>query len=253
MMRRLALVAVLLLAPGLVHAQELACGPDGREIVAVDFSGNLRFTGGELENAIVTTPSSWLRRVLHIPVGAQHCLDSLELLRDEVRLRLYYRLRGLYKTTVDAAVTPQSPTDSDKVRVQFNLVEGPPVIIDTLDVSGLDSVPRGIRDRALRLLTPFRNRTYNKLLLQAAADSVVTLLQNTGYAYAAEPLRDISVDNATDRASVSLTFLPGHRAHIAQVNYSLQGNEPNEPPKIDSTTVRRLLSFNTGDLYRQQD
>ena len=252
-MRRLALVAVLLLAPGLAHAQDLACGPDGREIVDVDFSGNLRFRGGELENAIVTTPSSWLRRVLHIPVGARHCLDSLELMRDEVRLRLFYRLRGLYKTTVDAAVTPRSPTDSSAVGVLFRIVEGPPVIIDTLDIGGLDSVPPGIRDRALRLLTPFRNRIYNKLLLQAATDSVVTLLQNTGYAYAAEPLRDISVDNATDRASVQLTFLPGHRAHIARVEYSLQGNEPNETPKIDSTTVRRLLSFHKGDLYRQTD
>lgn len=250
-MRR-ALLALLALAwlPGPARAQELACELNAREIRSVDFDGNTRFSDGQLGNAIVTTPSSWFRRALHIGIGSRHCLDSLELLRDEVRLKLFYRLRGYYETGVKAGITPVGPS---AVSIMFDIKEGPPVIIDSLEVGGLDSVPERLRERLLRFIVPFRHQVYDKLALQAASDSVVAALQNTGYAHAAEPLRDITVDNATNRAAVHLTFIPGHRARIGRIEYELRANRAGDPPAIDSETVRRLLSFKPGDLYRQRD
>jgi outer membrane protein insertion porin family/translocation and assembly module TamA len=248
--RRLFLALALTLIAGSARAQALACDPGDLEINGVDFTGNSHFRDGELGNAIVTTPSSWARRVLGIPLGARHCLDSLELQRDEVRLRLFYRQRGYYKTTVEADVRPVSKS---AVKVGFRVDEGPPVIIDSLVVTGLDSVAPRPRSLLERRLFALRGGVYNKLLLQAAIDTTVDWLQNLGYAHAVQPLRDITVDNASDLASIQLTFITGSEAHIGQVDFELSALDEGDAPSIDSNTVRKLLSFHEGDLYRQNE
>lgn len=235
---------------GTARAQALACDSGDREINGVGFTGNSHFRDSELGNAIVTTPSSWARRVLHLPLGARHCLDSLELQRDAVRLRLFYRQRGYYKTAVKTSVTPVSKR---AVKVAFHVDEGPPVIIDSLVVAGLDSMaprPRSLLERRLYAL---RGGVYNKLLLQTAIDTTVDWLQNLGYAHAVQPLRDITVDNESDRASIQLTFITGPVAHIGRVKFDLSALDEDESPEIDSNTVRKLLSFQEGDLYRQNE
>jgi outer membrane protein insertion porin family/translocation and assembly module TamA len=248
--RRLFLALALTTMAGTARAQALACDAGDREINGVSFTGNSHFRDSELGNAIVTTPSSWARRVLGIPLGARHCLDSLELQRDAVRLRLFYRQRGYYKTTVEASITP---VNQRAVKVGFQVDEGPPVIIDSLVVAGLDSLeprPRSLLERRLYAL---RGGVYNKLLLQTAIDTTVDWLQNLGYAHAVQPLRDITVDNESDLASIQLTFITGPLAHIGRVEFELAALDEGEQPEIDSNTVRQLLSFHDGDLYRQNE
>ncbi len=250
MIRRLFLALALTTIAGSARAQALACGTGDREIKGVEFTGNSNFRDGELGDAIITTPSSWARRVLGLPLGARHCLDSLELQRDAVRLRLFYRQRGYYKTAVEAGVTPVSP---GAVKVGFAIDEGPPVIIDSLVVAGLDSVeprPRALLERRLFAL---RGAVYNKLKLQTAIDSTVDWLQNLGYAHAVQPLRDITVDNESDLATIQLTFITGPLAHIGRVGFELSALNEGHAPEIDSGTVRKLLSFHEGDLYRQNE
>ena len=250
MIHRYVLALALILVSGTARAQALACDANGLEIDGVGFTGNAHFRDPELGNAILTTPSSWARRVLHLPFGARHCLDSLELQRDAVRLRLFYRQRGYYKTTVEAIVRPVSPS---AVVVGFQVDEGPPVIIDSLVVAGLESLPPRPRMLLERRLDVFRGDVYDKLRLQSAVDTVVDWMQNLGYAHAVQPLRDITVDNATDRAAVQLTFIPGQPAHIGQIEFAVAAVEPGRAPAIDTGTVRDLLAFEVGDLYRQSD
>jgi outer membrane protein insertion porin family/translocation and assembly module TamA len=248
--RRLFLALALTMMAGTARAQALACGSGDLEINGVGFTGHSHFRDSELGNAIVTTPSSWARRVLGIPLGARHCLDSLELQRDAVRLRLFYRQRGYYKTTVETSVTPVSPS---AVKVGFAVNEGPPVIIDSLVVAGLDSVAPRSRTLLERRLFALRGGVYNKLQLQTAIDSTVDWLQNLGYAHAVQPLRDITVNNESDLASIQLTFITGPAAHIGRVDFELSALDEGDAPEIDSGTVRKLLSFHEGDLYRQNE
>ncbi|HEU4585958.1 MAG TPA: BamA/TamA family outer membrane protein [Gemmatimonadaceae bacterium] len=253
MIRRLFLALALTTIAGSARAQALACDTGDLEIKGVEFTGNSSFRASELGNAIVTTPSSWARRVLGLPLGARHCLDSLELQRDAVRLRLFYRQRGYYKTAVEASVTPTSPGAVGAVKVGFAIDEGPPVIIDSLVVAGLDSVAPRPRELLERRLFALRGGVYNKLLLQTAIDSTVDWLQNLGYAHAVQPLRDITVDNESDLASIQLTFITGPLAHIGRVDFDLSALDEGHEPEIDSSTVRKLLSFHEGDLYRQNE
>ncbi|HET7620315.1 MAG TPA: BamA/TamA family outer membrane protein [Gemmatimonadaceae bacterium] len=250
MIRRLFLALALTMIAGTARAQALACGSGDLEINGVGFTGNSHFRDSELGNAIVTTPSSWARRVLGIPLGARHCLDSLELQRDAVRLRLFYRQRGYYKTTVETSVTPVSQR---AVKVGFAVHEGPPVIVDSLVVAGLDSLAPRPRELLERRLFALRGGVYNKLRLQTAIDTTVDWLQNLGYAHAVQPLRDITVNNESDLASIQLTFITGPIAHIGRVDFELSALDEGAAPEIDSGTVRKLLSFHEGDLYRQNE
>jgi len=97
-MRRVLLAALLLLLPvafpGALRAQDVACDPGDLEVRSVTFTGNEHFPSADLANVIVTAPSSFTRRFLHLPIGARRCLDTLEVSRDAVRIRLFYRLRG---------------------------------------------------------------------------------------------------------------------------------------------------------------
>ena len=72
----------------------------------VQFVGNRKFSSSELEDAIVTAPDSWMRRSVGIPLGAKHCLDTLEVDRDALRLQIYYRLRGYYNATSTTRSSP---------------------------------------------------------------------------------------------------------------------------------------------------
>jgi outer membrane protein assembly factor BamA len=260
-MRRVLLAALLLLLPvafpGALRAQDIACDPGDLEVRSVTFTGNEHFPSADLANVIVTAPSSFTRRFLHLPIGARRCLDTLEVSRDAVRIRLFYRLRGYYKTAVKTSV---KPAGTAAVAVGFGITEGPPVMIDTLVVTGLDSVAD--RDRLLRELDHFRHdHIFTKVELQSVIDTVREQLQDSGYPYAAAPLASSEVDPATDRAQVQYQFfeqfrgqpltLPSRVAHIGQIRYQISPGA--DSAKIDTSTVRRLLSFKVGNVFRAKD
>lgn len=260
-MRRVFLAALLLLLPvalpGALRAQDITCDPGDLEVRDVTFSGNEHFRSAELASVIVTSPSSFARRHLGLPIGARRCLDTLELSRDAVRIRLFYRLRGYYKTAVKTSV---QPSGTGAVAVGFGITEGPPVMIDTLVVTGLDSVRGG--DKLLRELDHFRhNHIFTKIELQTAIDSVREQLHDSGWPYAAAPLASSDVNPSTDRAQLGYQFfeqfrgqpraMPSRQARVGRIIFEIAPG--GDSAKIDTSTVRRLLSFKVGDVFRSKD
>jgi outer membrane protein insertion porin family len=260
-MRRVFLAALLLLLPvafpGALRAQDIACDPGDLEVRDVAFTGNDHFRSTELAGVIVTSPSSFTRRTLHLPIGARRCLDTLEVSRDAVRIRLFYRLRGYYKTAVKTSV---KPAGTGAVAVGFGITEGPPVMIDTLKVTGLDSVED--RDLLLHELDHFRHdHIFTKIELQAVIDTVRQELHDHGYPYAAAPLASSDVDPSTNLAQLEYQFfeqfrgqptgIPKRLAHIGAIEYEIAPG--GDSAKIDTSTIRRLLSFKVGDVYREKD
>ncbi|HEX5437896.1 MAG TPA: BamA/TamA family outer membrane protein [Gemmatimonadaceae bacterium] len=241
------LAALLLCLPRLAAAQALQCQTGDPEVLQVKFIGNRLVGADSLSRAIVTAPSSWARRKLGLPLGRKRCLDSLELKRDVIRLRLFYRQRGYYRTAVDPSQQTLGP---HAVGVVFNIAEGPPVIIDSLAIAGLDTARNG--KRLMQFLLPFKGGVFNRLLLAQAIDTVVDRLRNDGYARAQEPLRNTFVDT-TNHATVELTFLPGRIYRIGKIIFDIRPNRPDTTVRIAPSTVRKLLAFQTGDLYRQRD
>jgi len=212
-----------------------------RVVRGLSFEGNHAIDDYTLSTAIATTNSSafatkWYLR--WIPwLGAKRYFDELEFRRDVVRLLLLYRQSGYMNAVVDTLVRRE---DRD-VYVKFRLYEGEPVRLTSLDVVGLDSI---LDVRALKRALPLQvGDPFNRFLFQASADTVVAWLRNRGYPYS-DVLKSFDVDVSALAARATLEGVPGSRKRIGEV--VITGTE-----RVDTATVRRMLSVNPHDWYRQ--
>jgi outer membrane protein assembly factor BamA len=238
--------ALLLMLPAVARAQSAECDVGEREIRSLSFRGNRAFRGSELELRVSTTASSFLRRALHA-FGTRRCLDSDELRLDVGRLRLFYRRHGYYSTAVDTSVV----ADADgAVRVTFLIQEGPPVVVDSLRIAGLDSATGPIASTEELDLRP--GVIFDMTRLQGAIDSIKSRLRNNGYPRADVAAAYTVYDTAAHRARVSLDVIPGPRARIGAIRVF---DEPLEgaPRRLSDRTVRRLLAVGVGDEYSEHE
>jgi len=228
------LVAVFAAAP-LAAQQE-----QQRVVRGLSFEGNHAIDDYTLSTAIGTSNSSWFARAFPIRLlglGEKRFFNELEFRRDVIRLLLLYRQSGYMNAVIDTLVR----REGRDVYLKFRIYEGDPVRLARLDMMGVDSildVRRLKRDLPLQEGDPF-----NRALFQASADTVVSRLKNLGYPYA-DILRNYDVDVAALRAVATLEALPGARMRVGQVLIT-------GPEKVDTGTVRRMLSVRAGDWFRQ--
>jgi len=237
--------ALLVAFPSATLGQDLECDPGDIRVDDIDFRGNSTFDEAELETAIATTQSSFWRRI-GLPFGARRCIDRVEFERDLLRLRLFYRQRGFYKAQVDTVVAVEEP---GRVDIRFDIVEGPPVLIDSLHVSGLDTLRDG--PRLARQIEQMRGQRFDRLEVQRRISAILDRLHDQGYARA-EVLRNFEVDEMRDRATVDLQFLPGRVMRIARIDVEIQPQQ-GTAVEIPESEVRRLISLRVGGIYREQD
>jgi outer membrane protein assembly factor BamA len=228
------LVAVFAAAP-LAAQQE-----QQRVVRGLSFEGNHAIDDYTLSTAIGTSNSSWFARAFPIRLlglGEKRSFNELEFRRDVIRLLLLYRQSGYMNAVIDTLVR----REGRDVYLKFRIYEGDPVRLARLDVLAVDpilDVRRLKRDLPLQEGDPF-----NRALFQASADTVVSRLKNLGYPYA-DILRNYDVDVAALRAVATLEALPGPRMRVGQV--LITGAE-----KVDTGTLRRMLSVRAGDWFRQ--
>ncbi|MDB4899586.1 MAG: surface antigen, partial [Gemmatimonadetes bacterium] len=242
-----ALLATLLLATAAMAAgaQGTECGEGDREVRSLSFRGNRAFPSRDLALRVATTPSDLLQRTIRVG-GTRHCLDSDALRLDVGRLRVYYRRQGYYSAAVDTSVT----ADPDgSVSVAFIINEGEPARIDTLRITGLDSVTAPLA--ATQTLDLRTGVVFGLTRMQAAIDSIKSRLRNNGYPRA-DVAASYTVDSAGRHAVVDLGVIPGSRARIGAVRVSNEGL-PGESARIGDQTVRRILAVQAGDEYSEHE
>src|SRR5215211_9406186 len=115
------LFLLLIAARTTASAQDVTCETGDLEVKGLEFTGNTAFTDAELTKIIVTTPSAWARRFLHLPFTIRRCLDRAELPKDRARLIVFYRKHGFPQVSVDTAVRSAGPGG---VEVEFAIREG---------------------------------------------------------------------------------------------------------------------------------
>jgi outer membrane protein assembly complex protein YaeT len=239
-----ALTAALLSLPSALVAQSSECDPGEREVRALEFRGNHAYRDSELALRVATTPSSFARRTFRV-FGKRRCLDSDELRLDVGRLRLFYNRHGYYSAAVDTSVVFNADSS---LRVTFLITEGPPVLVDTLRITGLDSITAPIASTNELDLRP--GVVFDRTRLQAAIDSIKTRLRDNGFPRADVAASYTVFDTIGHRARVALEVIPGQRARIGEIRV-FDDPLPGAPRRLSDSTVLRLLSVSSGDEYSE--
>ena len=227
-------------------AQDIECERGDLEVMQLNFDGNHAISDAELARAIVTTPSSWARRFLHLPFTTKHCLDRTELPNDRVRLIILYRRRGFPRATVDTGVKVLAP---GAVAVTFTINEGPPMILRGFDVRGLDSVPGG--QRMLRDLRVRNGMRFDRTVLDTVASRIRDRLHDSGYPRA-DALNHYVVNDSALAGWDTLAVSPGPRTTIGAIKIGvtpMAGKKQQIPARV----VRRIMGLDSGKLFRESE
>ncbi len=234
-----ALLAVLatLLTVAPLHAQD-----EPLIVRGLSFKGNRALDAVQLSAAISTTNSSWFARsglVRWVGLGDKRPFDQLEFERDVLRVTLLYRKSGYMNVAVDTTVRR---TDKD-IYITFVIDEGPPVILDSLQVLGLDSVAKPAlvtRDLPLRVGDPF-----SRIQLDATSDTLVRRLRNIGYPDAIA-FQSFERDKTDLSANAAIDLQTGPLSHVSEL--TVTGTK-----RISPDVVRSLMSARPGQLFSQED
>jgi outer membrane protein insertion porin family/translocation and assembly module TamA len=210
------------------------------------FEGNKSFSDAELAKTIVTTPSAWARRYLYLPFTVKHCLDRTELPNDRARLIIFYRRRGYPRVTVDTAV---KSLGKGAVEVRFKINEGPPIILKSFVLRGVDSVPE--RAQIIRDLPVREGGRFDRFAIDAAADTVRERLHNNGYPRA-DAVNSFTVNDTTLSAWDTLTVTPGPRTRIGAIRIQVTP-VPGKKQQIPTRIVRRIMGLDSGRLFREDE
>ncbi len=236
-------VALAALAVGMVAAlgrpTAIAAQTDRPELSAVRFVGNRAFPDDSLRRAIINRQTECKLPRLFCFAGldlkARSYLRPREVPRDALRLQVYYLERGFRETQVDTAVG----LNGDLASLTFTIIEGRAVTVDSVDVFTFDEIPDSSLFANLPLMA---GDPLSVLLLEATRDTLESRLRNNGFAFA-DVLVNYEVPAGSYSAQVLFDVATGPRTRFGPV--TVLGAR-----HLDSLSVRRLLPFREGQLYR---
>jgi outer membrane protein insertion porin family/translocation and assembly module TamA len=148
--------------------------------------------------------------------------------------------------TVDTAVKLLAPGN---VEVRFTINEGPPMLLKSFAVIGLDSVPE--RARIVRDLPVREGRPFDRFAIDAAADTVRERLHNNGYPRA-EVAPRFTVNDSALLAWDTLVVTPGPRTRIGAIRIQVTPLE-GKTQKIPTRIVSRIMGLDSGQLFREYE
>ncbi|HEY8831801.1 MAG TPA: BamA/TamA family outer membrane protein, partial [Gemmatimonadaceae bacterium] len=182
----------------------------------------------------------------YLPFTVKHCLDRSEFPNDRARLIIFYRRRGYPRVTVDTVV---KPLGKGAVEVRFKINEGPPIILRSFVLRGVDSVPE--RAQIIRDLPVHEGGRFDRFALDAAADTVRERLHNNGYPRA-DAGNSFAVIDTTLSAWDTLTVSAGPRTRIGAIKIQVTPLGERKQ-QIPTRIVRRIMGLDSGRLFRENE
>ena len=251
----LALYQLLGAGPAVAQDSLLAIRPDAQVgSVEFRFSDSQSFSQAELGTRIALRGRGSLydvRRALGelplVPSPGRYAFDPVELQKDVVRLRQFYRRAGFAQPQVDYEVRTNDP--GTVVDVSYVIDEGPAAGLRTVQVVGPDSSGSLVLPDSLTAswaefearLAARRGQRFGEADLTAAQDSLIGWLHDHGYPFA-EVRSTRTVDTAQQAVDVHMQASPGPLTRIGDI--TVEGNT-----SVGDQVVLRELPFRTGDLY----
>lgn len=215
-----------------------ACHDDNAiRVAALDFDGNTTFTDSQLRTVIQTTKGAgW-------PWSRWRPFDEAVFETDLARLRAFYRDRGFDEAIVRADEVALAE-DRKTVRLRIGIDEGTPRLVTSVVIEGIDALPVELADR-LRALDTGVDKPRDVATLAILRDRGLGLLRDNGYPHAS--LEIVEEDGAAPRTvAVRVRILTGPETRFGDLQ--LNGLE-----RTKSVVVRRALTFEPGELYRESE
>lgn len=248
MTRVLRSLLLLVLLGGMGGASPAHAQTNRPEVTRIEFTGNQVFDDDALKAAIANRESGCRLIPLFCWFGIdaardRRYLQPRELPLDATRIQAYYLLRGYREVEVDTALV----RDNGTVGIEFRIREGEPVLVEQMEVAGLEEVEvEGLQDDLpLAVGDPL-----SAIQIQAVKDTLVSRLREVGYAHAVA-FSGFFIPSGTRAAQVNFDVDPGPLARFGPVSVSwLPGPGGEVDPELDETSVRRMVPFREGGLYR---
>jgi translocation and assembly module TamA len=199
---------LLLLAFALAAATACAHVEPGREVLTdLAIEGNESLSEAEIEQRLALTESPvW-------PWADPQYYDQGTLTGDRRRLLRYYRANGFYEAKVKSRVRHED----GEAAVTLVVEEGPPTMVERVDVRGLDGLPASVRSAVLDRPLPLRS---GDRVSEAAWDetraAIAQRLRDQGFGDVAVT-GTVQVDPQRRVASAVVEVRPGRRLRFGRV------------------------------------
>ena len=147
--------------------------------MGVKFQGNKSIQATVLAAGISTTDSGWFRRTPPFKwlgfLGEKRYFDEHQFVADVLRLQFIYKASGFLEVQVDTVVH----READQVTVTFKITEGPPVLVRSLQLTGIRPVPQ--KSQLTAKLPLQVGKPFNRFQMTASVDTIARRLRNRGY------------------------------------------------------------------------
>ena len=206
-----------------------------------------------LEQIITQAPTFWNRFDRFNPFrrSRTYPFDPIELQKDVVRLREFYKQNGFPTPRVSYSAS-QLDTSLNKIRIILAIREGEPLFIKEVRVLNPDSstitIPPDIQEDWRRYTRSFGRAIgvrYTEVERLRIQDQLYAWFQNKGYAF-------IRIDAAPDIDIAARSVILNLVVQLGPVGYisdiALQGNE-----SVSDQVLLRELPFRQGDRYSSKE
>src|SRR5687768_13285487 len=246
-------LAGLLVAAGLTFAPHSLSAQSGDqrnapEVRDLDLNGVNGVSRADLARSIATSKSE-CRSMLWLPfclvsrsptLWSRKYLDREEFRRDVLRVLVFYWKRGYRDAQVDTSVVSLG---ENRVRVVFDIREGPPTVIASLRVQ-YDSTL--LDERRVRKLSILRaGDPLNLVVLDTMRLTLQLYMWDRGHADG-QVDTVIAVDPTARRATVLLRAIPNWRTTVGTI--TVRGND-----QVNVGTIQNSIMLRTGKLFRYVD
>jgi outer membrane protein assembly complex protein YaeT len=205
------------------------------EVASLTFEGVEAIDQSRLKKALATRASS------RLPWGRTRYFNRDAFEADLKRIEAFYDDHGY----PDARVLSHD-IDVDesgrKVRIHIAISEGEPVRVASMELSGFDELPRGVRERLLAEMPLQPGEPVVQQRLVESGEKAANALKDHGY-----PFAQIGIDRreADERQQV-VTFeaRPGQKSYFGPIE--ITGNT-----SVSDEVIRRELAYKPGQVFGQ--
>src|SRR5881394_1451039 len=224
-----------------VAARGFAQEVEGVKVVRkITFKGNSAIDEKTLRASIASQQAPLLYRLaLTRWIGLSHApaFDPHEFRRDVLRVQALYGVHGFPEAKVDTTLYHRG----DDLDITFLITEGRPIVVDSVDIVGLDTLEH--LGNVHKLLPLQSGRPFDRIAFQTSVSVLEALLRDRGHPFAHVTGGFKASDEDPPRSVlVTLTADPGPRARIAEI--AVEGTEA-----IDKRVVVKTLMIKPGQVY----